>query len=47
MSKINKILAAFAKVLEQAFGNVSTDKGIIAWDGDEDLKVGDKVYLEN
>ena len=28
----------------QAFGEVSTDKGVIRWDGDEDLKAGDSVY---
>jgi hypothetical protein len=28
-------------------GNVSTDKGVLAWDGDEDLKEGDAVYIED
>lgn len=28
----------------QTFGEVSTDKGAIRWDGDEDLKAGDAVY---
>ena len=28
-------------------GNVTTDKGILAWDGDEDLKAGDAVYIED
>lgn len=46
MSKINRFKAALAKLLA-AFGNVSTDKGILAWDGDEDLKAGDNVYIED
>ena len=46
MSKINRFKAALAKMLA-AFGNVSTDKGILAWDGDEDLKVGDAVFIED
>lgn len=46
MSKINRFKAALAKMLA-AFGNVSTDKGILAWDGDEDLKAGDAVYIED
>jgi len=28
-------------------GNVTTDRGVIAWDGSEDLKVGDIVYVED
>ncbi len=46
MSKINRFKAALAKMLA-AFGNVSTDKGILAWDGDEDLKAGDAVFIED
>ena len=46
MSKINRFKAALAKMLA-AFGNVSTDKGILAWDGEEDLKAGDDVYIED
>lgn len=46
MSKIKRFKAALAKLLA-AFGNVSTDKGILAWDGDEDLKAGDAVYIED
>ena len=26
---------------------MTTDKGILAWDGDDDLKVGDQVYIED
>ena len=44
MSKLSKFKAALAKMLQE-FGNVTTDKGIISWDGDEDLKAGDAVYI--
>ena len=46
MSKITRFKAALAKLLA-AFGNVSTDKGVLAWDGDEDLEAGDAVYIED
>ena len=46
MSKIKRFKAALARLLAE-FGNVSTDKGILAWDGDEDLKEGDAVYIED
>ena len=46
MSKITRFKAALAKMLA-AFGNVSTDKGILAWDGDEDLKAGDAIFVED
>ena len=46
MSKINRFKTALAKLLA-AFGNVSTDKGVLSWDGEEDLKAGDAVYLED
>lgn len=45
MSKISRLKAALAKIL-QVFGSVTTDKGVLAWDGDEDLKEGDNVYIE-
>ena len=44
MSKIDRFKARLAKLLA-AFGSVSTDKGVLAWDGDEDLKAGDAVYI--
>lgn len=47
MNKMNKIKAAIAKALTAKFSNVTTDKGILAWDGDEDLKEGDLVYVED
>ena len=40
------LLARLAKALVE-MGNVTTDKGILAWDGDEDLKEGDNVYIED
>ena len=46
MSKINRFKAALAKLLA-VFGNVTTDKGVLAWDGEEDLKAGDAVYIED
>ena len=46
MSKLSKFKAALAKMLQE-FGNVTTDKGVVSWDGDEDLKAGDSVYVED
>ena len=46
MSKFKRFKAALARFLAE-FGNISTDKGVLAWDGDEDLKEGDAVYIED
>lgn len=46
MSKINRFKAALAKLLA-AFGNVTTDRGVLAWDGEDDLKQGDAVFIED
>lgn len=46
MSKMERIRAALAKALAE-FGNITTDKGVLAWDGDEDIKVGDTAYIED
>ena len=46
MSKLSKFKASLAKMLQE-FGNVTTDKGILAWDGDDDLKAGDVVFIED
>lgn len=46
MSKLSRLRAALAKALA-AFGNITTDKGVLAWDGDDDLKAGDSVYIED
>ena len=43
MSKLKKLFAALTAYLQM--GNVTTDKGVLAWDGEEDLKAGDSVYL--
>ena len=46
MGKLNRFKAALLKALAE-FANVTTDKGILAWDGEEDLKVGDNVFIED
>ena len=46
MGKLKRLKETLAKLLQE-FGNVTTDKGIISWDGDEDLKAGDSVYVED
>lgn len=43
MNKIEKLKAALAAALV-SLRNVTTDKGVLYWDGDEDLKEGDAVY---
>ena len=45
LSRLKEILAA--KLQEEKFGNVTTDKGVLSWDGDDDLKDGDSVYVED
>ncbi len=44
MSKIERFKAALAKFFA-ALGSVSTDRGVLSWDGDEDLKAGDEVFV--
>ena len=44
MSKLARLKAAITRILAE-FGSVTTDKGVLAWDGDEDLKAGDRVYI--
>ena len=46
MSKLSRLKAALAKAFAE-FGNIITDRGILAWDGDDDLKAGDAVYIED
>ena len=46
MSKMNRIKEAIRRALV-AFAEVTTDKGVLGWDGDEDLKAGDAVYIVN
>ena len=40
-----KIKTKLAKILAQ-FRSLTTDKGIISWEGDKDLEVGDSVFVE-
>lgn len=44
-TKMQRALAAVAKRLGEAikFGSMTTDKGVIRWEGDEDVKVGDLI----
>lgn len=44
MSKVKRLLKALAAVL---LGAVTTDKGVLTWDGDDDLKAGDRVWIED
>lgn len=45
-SKLRRLKETLAKLLQE-FGNVTTDKGVLSWDGEEDLKEGDLVYVED
>lgn len=46
MKKMNKIKEALSKLIEEAFENITTDKGILALDGAiEDMAVGMAVML--
>jgi hypothetical protein len=47
MTKVNRLKAAIAKLLAMEFGNITTDRGVLSWDGDEDLKEGDSVFVED
>lgn len=46
MSILKKIRAGLQRLLVE-FGATTTDKGVLYWDGDEDLKAGDSVYTED
>lgn len=43
MSKLNRIKQALKSLLVE-FGEISTDGGVLIWDTDEDLKIGDAVH---
>ena len=45
MKKLKAIFTALAAILV-TMGKVATDKGILSYDGDEDLKAGDAVKLD-
>lgn len=44
--KMKGLLARLAKALVE-MGNLTTDKGILAWDGEDELKVGNAVFIED
>ena len=46
MAKLKGLLARLAKAIV-SLGNITTDKGILSWDGEEDLKAGDSVFIED
>lgn len=46
MRKKSKLARAILSILAE-FGNVTTDKGVLAWDGEDDIKVGDEVFIED
>lgn len=45
-NSMGKLKQALQKLLAE-FGNVTTDKAILVWDGDDDLKEGDAVFVED
>ena len=50
MSKVKRFMKSFEAALLKEFAifrSMTTDKGVINWDGDEDIKVGDEVYIED
>lgn len=48
MAKMNRIKAALARYVQRVqMGSISTDKGVLFWDGDGELEVGFNVYTEN
>ena len=46
MSKLARLKEALSKILVEC-GNVTTDKGILYWESDADLKEGDEVFVED
>lgn len=48
MSKMERIKTALARLVARVqMGSISTDKGVLFWDGDGELEVGFNVYTEN
>ena len=45
--KMKKFKEALAKLVGEAFAQVTTDKGVLRWETDEDLKAGDSVFYIN
>lgn len=42
-----RLAALLAEPEPAKMGSVTTDKGVVVWDGDEDLKAGDRVQVED
>ena len=47
MAKMNRIKKALARFVAVRMGSVSTDNGVLFWDGDGELEAGVNVYQEN
>ena len=48
MAKMERIKTALARLVARVqMGSISTDKGVLFWDGDGELEVGFNVYQEN
>lgn len=47
MTKRKGLLARLARAIAVEMQNITTDKGILHWDTDEDLKAGDNVQIED
>lgn len=46
MTRKERLFRKLGRILA-SFGAVTTDRGILVWDGDEDLKAGDPVFIED
>ena len=46
MSKLARFKEALSKIMMEC-GNVTTDKGILYWESEDDLKAGDEVFVED
>lgn len=46
MAKFKKFATALAKMLAK-FASITTDKGVLVWDTEDDLKAGDSVYVQS
>ena len=47
LKEILRAALAEQEVAEQKFGAITTNRGPLEWDGEEDLKAGDRVYIVN
>lgn len=45
MANFKKFATALAKMLAK-FASITTDKGVLVWDTEDDLKAGDSVYIQ-